>query len=134
VNAYAKRPGATVPSANRITLLRDTDGDGVAVDRTGALLVADDVGNAIWRVTPADSAQWRRSVKEYGMNWADAMRDSANVVSRDRAATDDRVLRRAESSSWDPHEVWLTRIKQPRERAARRVAASTANQTLKRPD
>ena len=26
---------------------------GVTVDRTGALLVADDVGNAIWRVTPA---------------------------------------------------------------------------------
>jgi len=26
---------------------------GVAVDRVGALLVADDVGNVIWRVTPA---------------------------------------------------------------------------------
>lgn len=26
---------------------------GVAVDKNGALLVADDVGNAIWRVTPA---------------------------------------------------------------------------------
>jgi glucose/arabinose dehydrogenase len=26
---------------------------GVAVDGKGALLVADDVGNAIWRVTPA---------------------------------------------------------------------------------
>jgi glucose/arabinose dehydrogenase len=26
---------------------------GVAVDRTGALLVADDVGNSVWRVTPA---------------------------------------------------------------------------------
>jgi glucose/arabinose dehydrogenase len=36
----------------------DANGDargrpvGVAVDRQGALLVADDVGNAIWRVTP----------------------------------------------------------------------------------
>ena len=28
---------------------------GVAVDRAGALLVADDVGNVIWRVTPAAS-------------------------------------------------------------------------------
>ncbi|HEX5044710.1 MAG TPA: sorbosone dehydrogenase family protein [Candidatus Polarisedimenticolaceae bacterium] len=27
---------------------------GVAVDRAGALLVADDVGNAVWRVTPLD--------------------------------------------------------------------------------
>ena len=25
---------------------------GVAVDKTGALLVADDVGNAVWRVAP----------------------------------------------------------------------------------
>jgi glucose/arabinose dehydrogenase len=37
----------------------DAEGDalgrpvGVAVDRAGALLVADDVGNAVWRVTPA---------------------------------------------------------------------------------
>jgi len=26
---------------------------GVALDRGGALLVADDVGNAVWRVAPA---------------------------------------------------------------------------------
>jgi glucose/arabinose dehydrogenase len=26
---------------------------GVAIDKSGALLVADDVGNTIWRVTPA---------------------------------------------------------------------------------
>jgi glucose/arabinose dehydrogenase len=26
---------------------------GVVMDRSGALLVADDVGNAVWRVTPA---------------------------------------------------------------------------------
>jgi len=30
---------------------------GVAVDRAGALLVADDVGNVLWRVTPARSGQ-----------------------------------------------------------------------------
>ena len=29
---------------------------GVAIDKAGALLVADDVGNAIWRVTPAAKA------------------------------------------------------------------------------
>src|SRR5262249_4160395 len=28
---------------------------GVAIDRAGALLVADDVGNVVWRVTPASS-------------------------------------------------------------------------------
>jgi glucose/arabinose dehydrogenase len=30
---------------------------GVAVDRAGALLVADDVGNAVWRVAPAKRKQ-----------------------------------------------------------------------------
>jgi glucose/arabinose dehydrogenase len=30
---------------------------GVAVDRTGALLVADDVGNTVWRVTPSTATQ-----------------------------------------------------------------------------
>ena len=34
---------------------------GVAVDRTGALLVADDVGNAIWRATPAAAMASERS-------------------------------------------------------------------------
>jgi glucose/arabinose dehydrogenase len=29
---------------------------GVAVDRSGALLVADDVGNAVWRVTPKEDS------------------------------------------------------------------------------
>jgi len=33
---------------------------GVAIDRTGALLVADDVGNVIWRVTPAQAAATNR--------------------------------------------------------------------------
>jgi glucose/arabinose dehydrogenase len=34
---------------------------GVAVDKAGALLVADDVGNVIWRVTPAPSAALPRA-------------------------------------------------------------------------
>ena len=29
---------------------------GVAIDRAGALLVADDVGNMVWRVAPAAAA------------------------------------------------------------------------------
>jgi glucose/arabinose dehydrogenase len=41
-----------------LTGFLNKDGDaygrpvGVAVDRKGALLVADDVGNMVWRVTP----------------------------------------------------------------------------------
>ena len=30
---------------------------GVAIDRSGALLVADDAGNAVWRVTVAPAAR-----------------------------------------------------------------------------
>jgi len=41
----------------------DANGDafgrpvGVAIDRKGALLVADDVGNIVWRVTPATDSR-----------------------------------------------------------------------------
>jgi glucose/arabinose dehydrogenase len=51
------------PSGQPVDVLTgfvNDDGDaqgrpvGVAADKTGALLVADDVGNTIWRVTPAD--------------------------------------------------------------------------------
>jgi glucose/arabinose dehydrogenase len=52
------------PSGQPIDVLTgfvNADGDaqgrpvGVAVDKTGALLVADDVGNTVWRVTPASA-------------------------------------------------------------------------------
>ncbi|MGK9171335.1 sorbosone dehydrogenase family protein, partial [Inquilinus limosus] len=33
---------------------------GVAIDRRGALLVADDVGNAVWRVAPAQKQTAQR--------------------------------------------------------------------------
>jgi glucose/arabinose dehydrogenase len=47
------------PMEDVLTGFRDQDGDalgrpvGVAIDKRGALLVADDVGNIIWRVTPS---------------------------------------------------------------------------------
>jgi glucose/arabinose dehydrogenase len=43
-----------------VTGFLDTDGHargrpvGLAIDKTGALLIADDVGNTVWRVTPAN--------------------------------------------------------------------------------
>jgi glucose/arabinose dehydrogenase len=46
-----------------LTGFLNADGDalgrpvGVAVDRAGALLVADDVGNTVWRVTPTAAKQ-----------------------------------------------------------------------------
>jgi glucose/arabinose dehydrogenase len=53
------------PPEDVLTGFVDAGGDalgrpvGVAMDRAGALLVADDVGNAVWRVTPAASAPGR---------------------------------------------------------------------------
>ncbi len=50
-------------SIHVLTGFLDRDGDalgrpvGVAVDKRGALLVADDVGNTVWRVTGAENAQ-----------------------------------------------------------------------------
>ena len=47
------------PPEDVLTGFLDRDGNargrpvGVVIDRTGMLLVADDVGNAIWRVGPA---------------------------------------------------------------------------------
>jgi glucose/arabinose dehydrogenase len=47
---------------NFVTGFLDPDGNargrpvGVAVDRTGALIVADDVGNTVWRVTYSGAA------------------------------------------------------------------------------
>ena len=36
---------------------------GVAIDRQGALLVADDVGNRVWRVTTTNLAEGTSSVQ-----------------------------------------------------------------------
>ncbi len=52
-------PVAKAKPVDVLTGFLDADGDargrpvGVIADRTGAMLVADDVGNAIWRVSPA---------------------------------------------------------------------------------
>jgi glucose/arabinose dehydrogenase len=51
------------PPEDVFTGFVDADGNasgrpvGVAVDRAGSLLVADDVGNVIWRVAPAKPKQ-----------------------------------------------------------------------------
>jgi hypothetical protein len=44
------------------------------------------------------------------------------------------VDRSAQPTAWDPLEVWLTRVKQPRDRAALRAAASPSHDAPKRQD
>jgi len=68
------------------------------------------------------------------MSWTQAMKEQASVDSRDRFSTDANVTRSTTSTSWDPHEVWLTRVKLPRERAGRRVTSSAGSQVRRPPD
>lgn len=68
------------------------------------------------------------------MNWSDTMKENAVRVSRERAFTDPDDMRDAASTAWDPREVWLTRVKQPRDLAAVRAMAATLNQYGKQPD
>jgi hypothetical protein len=68
--------------------------------------------------------QTRRAIRENGMNWTDVMKNNADLLSRDHASSSLPGTRSAAPTSWDPHEVWLTRVKEPRERAARRFADS----------
>lgn len=63
------------------------------------------------------------------MSWAEeAMKEHASVESRDSLFTDANVISSTTSTSWDPHEVWLTRVKQPRERLASRFTSNAESQ------
>jgi hypothetical protein len=62
------------------------------------------------------------------MNWADAMKDNADIASRELISTDAAVIPRNASTSWEPHQVWLTRVKLPRDLAELRRADGCAAQ------
>ncbi len=49
------------------------------------------------------------------MNWANTMASNADDVANNRVPNDDGTQRNVGSGSWDPHQVWLTRVKQPRD-------------------
>ena len=65
------------------------------------------------------------------MSWAEAMKEIADAASRSSVSTDANVIRSATSPSWDPYEVWLTRIKKRRELASSRVTADAESQVRK---
>lgn len=56
------------------------------------------------------------------MRWEEAMKVNATSVASDRASADADVVRSATTPAWDPYEVWLSRVKRPRDMAARRDA------------
>lgn len=68
------------------------------------------------------------------MSWAEAMKENAKAASRDRVSGGANVLRSAPSTSWDPDEVWLTRVKQLREHDANRYTASAEYLVRRLPD
>lgn len=50
---YGPNPQLPTPEQALIPVVKAPNAIGVALDGTGALLVADDVGNTIWRVSAA---------------------------------------------------------------------------------
>jgi hypothetical protein len=61
--------------------------------------------------------------QEFTMRWPDVVKASAAAVSRDRASGDEETVIGTQAAGWDPYEVWLSRIKKPRDRAAVSLAA-----------
>jgi hypothetical protein len=49
------------------------------------------------------------------MNWASTMAGNANDAANKRAPGDQGTPRSVRPAPWDPHQVWLTRVKQPRD-------------------
>jgi hypothetical protein len=68
------------------------------------------------------------------MNRAEAHEGNATVALLEDVARGESVSRMTPAASWDPLEVWLTRIKQPRESAARLAEAGASNGILDRRD
>ena len=67
------------------------------------------------------------------MNWAETMKGNATVAVPADVSDDEKGLRRAQAASWDPFEVWLTRIKQPRDSAAGSTSAGPSSGIADRP-
>jgi hypothetical protein len=59
--------------------------------------------------------------QESHSSWPEAMKASANVALRDRASGDEEFVPATQATGWDPAEVWLSRIKRPRDCAAIRA-------------
>ena len=68
------------------------------------------------------------------MSWTEAMKEHANVASLDRGSTDANVIRSATPTYWDPYEVWLTRVRQPRDRAGGQATPNAQSHARRLPD
>ena len=68
------------------------------------------------------------------MSWEKAMKEQANIDSRDGGSAEPIAMRSGDSTSWDPYEVWLTRIREPRVRAPSQAPADADSQVCRQPD
>jgi hypothetical protein len=62
------------------------------------------------------------------MNWGYTMSDTAEPAPTRLVSMDAAVAPREPPTSWEPHDVWLNRIKLPRDLAAMRRAEAPAAQ------
>ena len=60
------------------------------------------------------------------MSSSETMNRDATVASLEHAI-DESAVRRTQAPSWDPFEVWLTRIKQPRDRSSKSAPVATSS-------
>jgi hypothetical protein len=51
------------------------------------------------------------------MSWVEAVTNRATIIDRDGGSTERGIFSNARRQGWDPYEVWLTRVKQPRDAA-----------------
>lgn len=68
------------------------------------------------------------------MSWERAMKEQANIDSRNGGSAEPNLMRSGDSTSWDPYEVWLTRVKEPRGRAPSRARADADSLVRAQPD
>jgi hypothetical protein len=56
------------------------------------------------------------------MDWSETMKRNAELASPSPAPGSQTTDRSLQAAPWDPFDVWMTRIKQPRDDAARQAA------------
>jgi hypothetical protein len=72
--------------------------------------------------------------QEFTLSWSNVMKANAAVASRHRASSDTGVVLGRQAGGWDPFEVWLSRIKKPRDRAAMSLTAGFSDAASGRPE
>ena len=68
------------------------------------------------------------------MTRAETLDEHADAASRDRVSDGATGQHSGPSTSWDPYEVWLNRVKRPRDLAASRNNADVKSQPGRVPD